>query len=142
MTTDQLPLTREAILTMPAGRVMDLHVAVMMIGEYGQDALAFLDDKEMMEYVSTYTPDGDLRGWPAYSTDIASAWRALEKVHVGFEIMTCIDLTRFRVKVWTKNSRVVDGIRLPSAAVIAATAPLAICRALLLTTLEAPCGMN
>jgi len=108
------------ILSLPAGRELDLRVGVG-IGAFVPAALAWLDDPKMMEYLR----DGEECPLPHYSTDIAAALLVLSHPHLfdGWKLEQGMD------GGWHAyaNAWYADCV-----SAFGETLPLAICRAALL----------
>jgi hypothetical protein len=137
-------LTREQILAMPAGREMDALVAerVMEIRVYwhhyyltGDGKLTkcgpFLNGQDSCESVN--------RKVAGYSTDISAAWRVVEKMRDAlghWELAHHIDDPRKCYAEFGGEYEPYDGWHTCKGCALADTAPLAICRAALLATLE------
>jgi hypothetical protein len=150
-------MNRDEILNMPAGREMDALVAEKVMGLnvswwsihhvsdyegdgpfrslHSADEIMLPDQDGDMPVLQTFTRGDNYVMWnvtPFYSTDIAAALQVVEKLTENFYIDIGIDssgtqvqLDRFNGEDWTFG----ESIEAP-------TAPLAICRAALLTTLE------
>lgn len=124
-----MELTREQIKKMEAGREMDQLI-------YDQ-----IFRKAYFEHYTHMVPDGfDFLNIPNYSTDISSAWDVVEKlIEDNFDLEGVEKMHRLEYRKWVcefgygKNYQHQDtGWK---AFATADTAPLAICRAALLTTL-------
>jgi len=117
-------LTREEIIHMPAGREMDILVGknIMHLDLWYGDPTGF-DIPENIDYWRTDIRDSDdelcLR-CPHYSKNIARAWEVVEK------------FTDVEIEKAGLNYGCLIGVEM----VIAVAAPLAICRAALLVTLD------
>ena len=87
MPTATEPLSREAILSMPAGRKMDVLIACRVTKEYCDEPM-LLEMARNGEFderpgsVKDGCHDGEtfIIGPPCYSTDIAAAWQVVEKM--------------------------------------------------------------
>lgn len=124
-------MTRERIEQMPAGREIDMRIAEMLHGSYHDWQSCEWCLSEERGYAKGETAS-NVHG-QRYSTDIAAAWQVIEKMRnegwffdIGDEVETPEIYVRFHRQ---------DGASL----VIADTAPLAICRAALIATMEAEC---
>ena len=115
-------MTEQHILSLPAGRELDLRVGVG-IGAFVPAALAWLDDPKMMAYLR----DGEECPPPRYSTDVAAALGVVEALRSRRRVVT-VKADGLRKPGASAYTVLVDG--LPR--VDAETAPLAICRAALL----------
>ena len=109
-------MTRNEILQMPAGREMDLLVAIRLMGE---DASLLKVNRED-SYFENHLP--------RYSTDIAAAWEVVEK-------MQSFDLEMEYPGEWRASAMLAGSDW--GQTISDQTAPLAICRAALLAVMEA-----
>ncbi len=135
-------LTKEMVLSEPAGPRMDLWVALHALGyTRGRrtDALAFYTDVEAeqpshLDYCWNYfTPNGDRVSLPRSSTDISAAWLVVEKV--GRMVIEDCRHSPFKDGRGWQVWRDLSGGH-TSAGVAAYDAPHAICRAALLAALN------
>jgi hypothetical protein len=116
-------LTREQVLDMPAGEEMDRLIAEKVFGD---------------QFDGDTITDGK-RCWPIpdYSTNVAAAWQVIDRIyrrfcgHISIERFAWLS---YEVKV---GGLPADGGGWREVAAMAGAAPLAICRAALLTTLKA-----
>jgi hypothetical protein len=129
-------MTRDEILTMEAGRKMDALIAEKV---FGYVRMHYPDENTWGErsYDDKFPSCDCFRQVPSrdYSTDIAAAWEVVEK----FSHQATNELARKQgFSHWQLNSYPDSGwaCRIGSLSAHADTAPLAICRAALLTTLE------
>lgn len=118
MTTD--------VATMPAGRELDLRLAVAL-GDYQPDAIKWLNDAEMMAYFS----DTDLGqtgvGPEWYSTDVSAAFRLVAKLHARG---LCLSLSQQSDGLWRAElERPAVATNNHAGMGLADTPTLAICRA-------------
>jgi hypothetical protein len=128
-----MELTRESILAMGAGKALDIWIAGKVMGwERGID----FDIDDYREGVARYEPSSmDVRTFSP-STDISAAWEVVEKLgNLALQAPGSTDMNEnYRnFKTWTA-----DFIYRfhPDSEATGETAPLAICRAALLTTLN------
>src|SRR5687768_7998759 len=117
-------MTRDEILKMSAGREMDALIAEKVMGhEVNRDVTMFAGGKTSKEpYSEGFTTLGH------YSTNIADAWRVVEKLDTSFSLARAwsLDDPKWRgYSFWIGNG----GNAISS---LAETAPLAICRAVLI----------
>ena len=112
-------MTREEILNMPAGNKIDALVSMMMLGQKPDLSMCrFVDgvyQPHAGKWIGHVTPLD-------YSVSIANAWTVLVRMN----------LTDFAIEKAGNHYCVVLAVK----SACAETAPLAICRAALLTTLE------
>lgn len=122
------PLTRESVLSMPAGPEMDALVAEKVMGF----ELVIYQSREWWDEVGEPTMRHREQFRP--STDIAAAWEVLEKLAArmpaALQTWTIEETRRFACQF------IPVPLRMFGAAAEAGSAPSAICRAALLTTLE------
>jgi hypothetical protein len=137
-------MTKDEILAMVPGRELDALVAEKVLGYWWSDGPKH-DYDGPCEWERILIPpnftEKDLKSWvfppkgkiaktyfitDKYSTDIAAAWKVVEKLKSGKPIYMRI--------FWQDNYGAAFGN--PSTSVFANTAPEAICKAALLTTLE------
>ena len=160
-----MEMTREEVEALPAGREMDIAIGTMLghkpvpywliIDKYG-DAIHKYDDPMPAEfdckakadaYFDSQERDGLMMAsskvtrygrWPAYSTDIAAAWKLVAHFEAG---NAEIDLKKYHDAAGPSWEAAINGFGVGGCAeycyAYAETAPLAICRAALLTTLMA-----
>ena len=116
-------LTRERILAMPAGREMDAWVAERVLDWKRRTGSIFSNESE-------WEPPNSV-GWdwlPESSTDIAAAWLVVEKLGLlNRWTLSSSDEPKYFMTLGYEDA--------PAETIIADSAPLAICRAALLTTL-------
>ena len=125
-----MTLTREAILAMPAGREMDALIAELVMGwRVEHEPYQFLDG----EAGTGYDDPGDFQP----STDIAAAWEVVERLNLldlyALKRSNEYDSQTAGYEVGEPSCG--DGGRYWDRLAEAETAPLAICRAALLTTI-------
>ncbi len=132
-------LTREMILAMPAGREMDALVAeramkikvrfIPPFAGWTANTLDYCYDQSIPE-IGIMKHGGPI---PKFSTEIAAAWQVVEKLQAmghWVVINTTCDIGLYDIEV-RRNGR-----SSLAEVVIFEPAPLAICRAALLATLE------
>jgi ABA sandwich protein len=130
----QNKLTRDEILNMPAGREMDILMIDIVGGELIDKAIHY-DASMGIRYA--IQDDGVWRFQPGLawlwspSTDIAAAWEVVKKMPDGFELR--LHQHKLIREAWQAEFHE-PGTE--NFMVLAATAPLAICRAALLAVLE------
>ena len=116
-------LTRDSVLSMPAGREMDVLVAELVMGWLVKDGCYYSNGV----VTPWMTPEhwGDYQGFRP-SEDIAAAWEVVEKLWEthNYAVEGC-NGSQFALFQSKDKSFSCHGL----------TAPLAICRAALLTTL-------
>lgn len=119
-------MTRDEILNMPAGRVLDAVVAERVLN------WTHIKHNELLnEYSVGKDPDVGWRVIPNFSTDIAAAWEVVEKMPFGYELRLCDykgSIVRWQAEFHEPGAKTLM--------VWADTAPLAICRAALLAMIE------
>ena len=135
-------MTRDEILAMPAGIEMDVLIATKVMGwkRYVNTAWSsFAQQRDGAEQVTWV--EGDLNTFRASddwspSTDISAAWEVVYKLHpdhsiqIDFDDPETVEEIKWYCGLYTKGEPFRDY------EARADTAPLAICRAALLTVIE------
>lgn len=133
-------MTREQIEQLPAGRGLDALIAEKVIGTspaviYEVEWVPASNGEVMVIDRDTLNPESTV---PEYSTDIAAAWQLLAPIHAKGRQLSVNSLQYGPDEELSFYCEVDGQTLLPDVPTITAsadTAPLAICRAALLTTL-------
>lgn len=150
-------LTKEQILSMPAGREMDAKIGrdvmgldvrvsqswqgdLTALGVPGQKVKfmgEFTAEREWVEEGDYFYVDGDGESHvlPNYSTDIAAAWQVVEKMQ-SEPLEYYFEINKTPSIPYSKTGKSHWHCELGGAFVFDESAPLAICRAALLATME------
>lgn len=131
-------MTRDEILNMPAGRDMDALTALKFFGWHWENVLEgfLMPPSHHPAMLNNWAGEWDENGYPnwlpEYSKIISLAWEVLEMIQKfgwSFELTDTDMQGDYVIRIWQPR-----GIKKYAAR--AESAPLAICRAALLTTLE------
>ena len=140
-------LTREAVLVMPAGPELDALVAERVLGwvrhrsklESGRWSLFPPGEAPDWMVPATDGAGPPITSWEPYSADMTAAWRVVAHLHsrrFSAAVSLDVDHTQGDAFAYFRGQAPRRRGRDPEGSARAATAPLAICRAALLTTLE------
>jgi len=126
-------MKREDILNMPAGREVDALIAVNVFGwKWTPKMLIPPDDDRRLNWAAEWDMEGRPNWLPDYSTHIADAWVVVDKLN-GNNFFYSFEFSKddkdWMCEWWQRDN-------LEPIWATAETAPLAICRAALLTVME------